>query len=113
MRQVLGISLSAIAIGAAAYLIFETQIGAHIGSMLGVGLYSMAQFESSALQVIGIRTLSLASIMRGNCVIVIALTAWHVAAGTRNFDDLPYKTILNAGLGLLGASSIWILNQGS
>ncbi len=111
MRQVLGILSSAITITAATYLVFRTQIGAHIGSMLGTGLFSLAQIESSVLQIVGIRTVSLTSIMHGDCVVLTAVAAWHIASGFRDFNDIPYKAILNGCLGMLGASSIWILNQ--
>ena len=111
MRQILGLGLTTAAVAVAILLIFQTQAGAHIGAMLGLGMFSLSRIEFTVLQLAGFRTIDMVSIVHADCIVLAAISAWNIVVGLRDFSDLPFKTILNAALALVGASSIWVLGQ--
>jgi hypothetical protein len=106
-----GLLSSAAAMLGALLLIFRTQAGAHIGAILGLGVYPLGQMELSMGELLGLRQVRLASFVQADCIVLVAIAVWSIAIGMRDVSDLLYRTILNAALSLLCASSIWVFLQ--
>lgn len=111
MRPFFGLLASLLAIAAAAYLIFDTVVGAQIGSMLGTAIYWASRMELSLFQLAGLRSITFQTLIYVDCAIIGSIAVWRILVGLRTFDDIFYKTLLNGSLGMLVAASVWVLKQ--